>query len=131
MTEPDPLPSVTVVVPVFGDRGGVQATLDALRAQDYAGSFDVVLVDNGDNDRSPVLGPTAPALPRDIEVQVVREPVPGSYAARNAGLRTTSAQVLAFTDADCAPRTDWVSAGVAALMAAPQPAFVEIGRAHV
>ena len=128
--EPTLAPSVTVVVPVFGDRGGLSDTLDALLDQDYDGSYDVVLVDNGDNAGSPVLGPGAPALPTAVPIRVVQEPAPGSYAARNAGLRTSSAHVLAFTDADCAPRSDWLSAGVAALLAAPQPCFVG-GRIHL
>lgn len=115
-------PSVTVVVPVFGDRGGLRSTVDALMAQDYAGQYDVVLVDNGNNAGSPVIGEAAPALPG--EVRVVREARPGSYAARNAGVRASRSAVLAFTDADCVPRPDWLRNGVAALRAAAPPAFV-------
>lgn len=115
-------PSVTVVVPVHGDRGQLRTTVDALCAQDYPGPFEVVLVDNGGNDASPVLGDRAEALPHRF--RVVREPRPGSYAARNAGVRTSRAEVLAFTDADCVPRPEWLREGVAALRAVGGPAFV-------
>jgi GT2 family glycosyltransferase len=43
-------PSVTVIVPVHGDRGELAATTRALAAQDYPGAVDVVVVDNGDNE---------------------------------------------------------------------------------
>lgn len=129
-TEPTPrdprTPSVSVVVPVFGDRGELRSTLDALLRQDYAGPVEVVLVDNGGNERSPVLGPGAAALPHrpDRVVRVVREERPGSYAARNAGVLTSTAEVLAFTDGDCLPHEAWLSRGVARLLDAPAPAFV-------
>src|SRR5690606_21992846 len=40
---------------------------------------------------------------------------PGSYAARNEAVKAASGSVLAFTDADCEPAPDWISAGVAEL----------------
>lgn len=115
-------PSVTVVVPVFGDSGDLRSTVDALLAQDYDGPYEVVLVDNGDNAASPVLGEGAPELPSPF--RVVRETRPGSYAARNAGVRASRADVLAFTDADCVPRPDWLRNGVASLRATDGPVFV-------
>lgn len=115
---PDPWPTVTVIVPVHGDRGRLAATTAALAAQDYPGPFDVVVADNGDNrglERS--LEPLA-------EVTLVHEPRPGSYAARNAALPLAHGEVLAFTDGDCLPRPDWLTRGVAELLAADGPAFV-------
>jgi GT2 family glycosyltransferase len=103
-------PSVSVVVPVHADRGRLELTLDALDAQDYAGPVEVLVVDNGDN-------PTIPsATSGRATTRVLREPAPGSYAARNTGVAEASGAVLAFTDADCVPRPDWLSAAVAALM---------------
>lgn len=108
-------PPVSVVIPVHGDRGGLASTLDALAAQDYPGRVQVVVVDNGDNR----------GLPADGEdVVVVREPAPGSYAARNAGVVHAEGEVLAFTDADCRPAPSWLSRGVALLLAQPGAAFV-------
>lgn len=111
-------PSVTVIVPVHGDRGLLIKTARALAAQDYAGALDVVLVDNGDN-----LGLAAATdvLP---SVQLVQEPTPGSYSARNAALDFATGEVLAFTDADCIPDPSWLTRGVEALRAAEVPAFV-------
>jgi glycosyltransferase involved in cell wall biosynthesis len=111
-------PSVTVIVPVHGDRGEIAATARALAAQDYPGEFDVVVVDNGRNEGlEDSLGPLE-------SLQLLREPTPGSYAARNAALPAARGEVLAFTDGDCLPRPDWLRAGVTELLSADGPAFV-------
>jgi len=111
-------PSVTVVIPVHGDQGLLARTIASLAAQDYPGEFDVVVVDNGDNRGLDVaVEPLARAV-------VVREAERGSYAARNAALEHARGEVLAFTDADCLPRGNWLTMGVSELLATGQPAFV-------
>lgn len=111
-------PSVTVVIPVHGDRGRFALTTAALAAQDYPGEFDVVVADNGDNHGlQTAIEPLATA-------SLVHEPRPGSYAARNAALPHARGEVLAFTDGDCLPRPDWLTRGVTELLAADGPAFV-------
>ena len=54
------------------------------------------------------------SLPRIVYVPVTD--AHGPAAARNAGWRASQAQFLAFTDDDCEPEPDWLSAGVAALV---------------
>jgi glycosyltransferase involved in cell wall biosynthesis len=111
-------PSVTVIVPVWGDRGELAATMAALAAQEYAGSFEVLVVDNGNNE---ALTHTTGRL---ASVRVVEEPTPGSYAARNAALDFAKGEVLAFTDGDCLPRPDWLAEGVRELLSDPGASFV-------
>jgi glycosyltransferase involved in cell wall biosynthesis len=48
-------------------------------------------------------------------VQLVSESEPGSYAARNKGLSVADGELLAFTDADCLPRADWLVEGQLAI----------------
>lgn len=103
-------PAVAVVVPVLDGARVLPACLDALAAQRDAPPFEVVVVDNGSRDGSAALAAAHPVVDR-----VVVEPRRGSYAARNAGVRATTAPVLAFTDADCRPAPGWLRAGVAAL----------------
>lgn len=111
-------PEVTVIIPVHGDRGGLGLTLDCLDRQDFPGSWDVVLVDNGDNRSLP---DHAVGRPR---VRVVGEAAPGSYVSRNTGVASSAGEVLAFTDGDCLPRPGWLAAGVRALRAAGPDSFV-------
>lgn len=103
-----PLPDVvevSVIIPVHGDRGGLAKTLECLREQRVDASFEVIVVDNGDNES---IGAVVASHPR---ARLVEERTPGSYAARNAGVRAARGSVLAFTDADCLPGPEWLSEG--------------------
>lgn len=110
-------PEVSVIIPVHGDRGALLATLDCLDGQRTARRFEVIVVDNGDN------GDLAGAL-AGRPIRVLAEPRPGSYAARNTGIAHARAAVLAFTDADCLPRPEWLEQGVQALTQAGPGSFV-------
>lgn len=101
---------MSVIVPVWNDAARLDGCLRALEAQTYpAHLYEVVVVDN---DSAEAVGPV---VARYSRARVVREPRPGSYAARNAGLMHTRGEVVAFTDADCLPAPDWVEKGVASL----------------
>ncbi|WP_298992216.1 glycosyltransferase family 2 protein [uncultured Pseudokineococcus sp.] len=113
----DESPDVTVVIPVHGDRGAVVRTLDHLARQRTSRVVEVVVVDNGDN------GDLADLL-AERPIRVVAEPQKGSYAARNRGISVARGAVLAFTDADCLPRPDWLEGGVTALEANGSGVFV-------
>jgi glycosyltransferase involved in cell wall biosynthesis len=104
------LPFVSVIVPVFNDPTGIKNCLMALSLQSYpAARFEVIIVDNGS---SPPIA-TPPLLPFRGRVEVCGKS--GSYAARNAGAKIASGDILAFTDADCIPCVEWLTAGVAEL----------------
>ncbi len=118
-------PLVSVVVPAYRDPERLRACLDALAEQRYpAADFEVVVADNGSE---PPL--EAQVGPRS-GVRFVRETAPGSYAARNAGVRASRGDILAFTDSDCLPEPGWIAAGVAALGALPDGGLVG-GRVEV
>lgn len=103
---------VTVIIPVFNDPDGIGRCLAALSRQTWpADRFDVIVVDNGSTPPLTVSG----SFP--FRLRSERCTTPGSYAARNAGLRIAAGDVLAFTDADCEPAPGWLECGVAALRA--------------
>lgn len=106
-------PRVSVIIPVFNNAPGLRECLSRLRAQDgFAGAFEVIVVDNGSR---PEL-----AIPEAYPFLVVLKQcaAPGSYAARNAGVRAANGSIFAFIDSDCRPREDWLVKGVNALAAA-------------
>ncbi len=111
-------PSVSVVVPFYGfDIPTLARCVESLLNQDYPKDrVTITIVDNNDSARLPAsaFGPRC---------SVFHEPLPGSYAARNRGIRESSGDIIAFTDSDCIPRRSWISAGVRSLQAAPEPAF--------
>lgn len=104
---------VSVVIPVYDDWERLACCLEALRAQDYEGVVEIVVIDNGSTEPAPA------RLPGEEQIVRGRCDVPGSYAARNRGVALTSGAILAFTDADCLPRPDWLRRGVAALAEDP------------
>jgi glycosyltransferase involved in cell wall biosynthesis len=100
---------VTVVVPARNAAATLPATLAALARQDFAGDYEVIVVDNVSDDDTADLAGAGGA--RVVRMEVNRGPGP----SRNAGARAGTGAVIAFTDADCEPAPDWLSAGVAAL----------------
>lgn len=102
-------PVVSVVVPVRDHADALAECLDALARQRHAPASEILVVDNGAS--SELRGLVA----RFPGARYARETTPGSYAARNAGLRLARGEVIAFTDADCRPRDDWLACGLAAL----------------
>jgi len=80
----------SVIVPVFNTGAYLDRCMSALLEQDYPRSdYEIIAIDNGSTDDS------LERLSR-YPVTVIRESKRGSYAARNAGLRTASGRLLAF-----------------------------------
>lgn len=104
------LPFVSVIVPVRDAPEALRLCLAALEAQDYPTERrEVLVVDNGSS--RPLAGMTGQVG----RVRLLEEPIEGSYAARNRGLSAARGEVIAFTDADCAPDPGWLRAGVGAV----------------
>ena len=100
---PDASPTSSVVVPSHGRPEALRACLAALAAQDDA-DREVVVVDDGSPE------PLAPVCAGLKGVRCVRQANAGPAAARNRGAREARGAFLAFTDDDCRPRPDWLSA---------------------
>ncbi len=106
-----PAGRLAVVVPVYQEAAGIGPTLRQLAAQRDA-DFDAVFVDNGSTDGS------REAIERFARERglarwrVIDEPVKGTGAAADTGMRAAiaaGATMLARTDADCIPRLDWTA----------------------
>lgn len=103
--------SLAVVVPMLNEAAGIRPTLEALAAQRDS-DFDVVFVDNGSADETVTTVETF-ATQRGLDRwRVIHEPVKGTGAAADTGMRAAiaaGATLLARTDADCIPRADWTA----------------------
>lgn len=99
-------PSVTVVVPVFNHWDLIPGLLEKLNEQTLdKDAFEFLIVDNGSE-----FLPQDLVLPRWARLMVCA--TPGSYAARNMGIRSARGALLAFTDADCLPSPQWLQRGL-------------------
>ena len=102
-------PVISIIIPVWNSPNLLRRCLDALGAQTLSRDmFEIIVVDNGSTDDTSDVARSFPG------VILLNEPRPGSYAARNRGLRQARGIYVAFTDADCLPAPDWLEKGLAA-----------------
>ena len=93
-------PRVTIVVPAYNAEATLERCLHACLHQTCP-NIEVVVVDDGSDDATPRI---AAAFP----VHYIRQENRGPAAARNCGAREAKGDFVAFTDADCIPRPDWI-----------------------
>src|SRR3546814_6140497 len=94
---------VAVVIPVWNGEAVLGRCLDALARQTLPrGAYQIIVVDNGSSDATRKIARSYAG------VELLEEPQPGSYVARNRGIERVRAPIMAFTDADCEPATDWL-----------------------
>jgi glycosyltransferase involved in cell wall biosynthesis len=100
-------PRITVVLPLYDQAGWLPRALAGLLAQDLT-DWELVVVDDG--------SPTAPDLPPDPRIRLLRSPVnTGLGAACNRGLDAARAPLIAYLPADDAWYPDHLTALVSTL----------------
>jgi glycosyltransferase involved in cell wall biosynthesis len=96
--------AISVVIPALDARERIAIALDSLRAQRVDEPFEVVVVDSGPRSCADVVCSRFP------QARVVRSERPlGPGAARNAGVRATGGEHVAFLSDDCAACPDWLA----------------------
>jgi GT2 family glycosyltransferase len=98
---------VSVVVPILDAAATLPRCLAALAALGPRAD-EILLVDNGSTDGSVALARAFAA--EHAGARALAEGRRGASAARNAGVRVATGDVVAFTDADCAPEPGWLAA---------------------
>ncbi|GAC1342435.1 MAG: glycosyltransferase [Ktedonobacteraceae bacterium] len=109
---------VSVVVPTYKRPEMLRRCIAALMAQDFEPTdYEVIVADDAANDETrQEVEELASRMHRDGRM-LRYVPVQGAHgpaAARNAGWRVATGEIIAFTDDDCVPSAGWLSAGVAA-----------------
>lgn len=114
-------PFVSVIIPLYNDPR-IRLTLDALLQQTYPpDAYEILVVDNGSQDDSPALVQSYDLAQVKLLTEHDRQ---GSYAARNTGLAAAKGEIIAFTDSDCIPASDWLAAGARRLGSRPNVGLV-------
>jgi GT2 family glycosyltransferase len=95
------LPKISVVVCSYNGAATLDGCLRSLMELDYP-DHEVILVDDGSTDETPEIAARYP------QVVYHRQPNLGLSAARNAGARLVTGEVVAYTDSDCVADPDWL-----------------------
>jgi len=112
----EPIPLVSVIIPVLDQRPGIEFLIRALLDQTVPrDSFEVVIVDNGSCDGTPaILADYSRRYPGWL-IFLQENSIQSSYAARNRALEAARGKIFAFTDGDCIPDARWIEEGLHAL----------------
>ncbi|MBM3845315.1 MAG: glycosyltransferase [Verrucomicrobia bacterium] len=103
-------PSVSVVVACYNGARTLKTCLDSLVALRYP-HYEVILVDDGSTDSTPLIA----QLYKGVRYE--RHMNQGLSFARNTGIRLSTGEIVAFTDADCRADEDWLHYLVGDLLA--------------
>jgi glycosyltransferase involved in cell wall biosynthesis len=96
-------PKVSVIVPVKNGATYIRELLDSLMQVDYDREMlEIIVVDGNSTDNTREIVSQYP-------VKLLLEERPGLNAARNTGIKNSSGEIIAFTDADCIIQENWVS----------------------
>ena len=102
------LPFFSIIVPTNARPMPLSACLEALANLTYPHDrFEVIVVDDGS---ATPPDPLVSSFQSRCNVRLLRQSHAGPGAARNTGAQHAKGQYLAFTDDDCAPRPEWLTA---------------------
>ena len=120
-------PFVSVIVPVFNDAKSLETCLQALEKQTYPQNlYEIIVIDNASDEEQDIKGVVA----KFNQAIAIYEHTPSSYAARNQGIFLAKGEIIAFTDADCIPFSNWIKKGVENLLQVPHCGLV-VGKIEV
>ena len=91
------MPEISVIVPVYNAGKYLARCVESILAQTFT-DFELILVDDGSTDNSPVLCDHFAG--RDSRVKVIHQKNAGVSAARNAGINTSCSDWICFVDSD-------------------------------
>ncbi|GLY14261.1 glycosyltransferase [Kineosporia rhizophila] len=112
------MPSVSVVIACYNAADTLGIQLEALARQTYRGSWNVIISDNGSTDHSRLVAQRYESRLPGLEI-VDSSGTAGAGHARNIAAQHSSADFLAFCDADDEVAVDWLETMMAALARNP------------
>lgn len=95
---------ISIITPVFQCEKYLTDLIDSILQQTYT-DWELLLVDDGSRDRSPMICDRYAA--RDARIRVIHQENRGPAAARNAALAVARGEYIAFADSD-----DWMERGM-------------------
>jgi glycosyltransferase involved in cell wall biosynthesis len=96
--------SVSIIIPTFNGASRIGNCLDALLKQTVGRDAEIIVVNDGSTDN------TADIVSLYSGVRLINQANGGPAAARNCGAEQAKGSIILFTDDDCVPMSDWLSA---------------------
>jgi len=93
---------ISIIIPALNEEKNITKCLQSLKAQDYKGEKEIIVVDNNSKDRTGELA-------RAEGVTVLFEATRGVIPARETGTRAATGDIIIQTDADTTFPTNWLS----------------------
>ena len=106
-------PLVSVVIPAYNEENYLPACLESIKRQDYAGEYEVIVVDNASTDNTAQIA-------RDWGAKVVYESKRSPACARQKGVEVATGKIIAFIDADTQAPAHWLSTIVWRFLCEPE-----------
>jgi len=94
-------PRYSIIVPAYNAERTIGACVAALCGQSFDQPYEIIVIDDGSTDGTAAVAKSAGA-------RVITTPNGRPAAARNAGIRAASGEIVCCTDADCTPHADWL-----------------------
>lgn len=99
----DKLPKVSVVTPAYNEGDNIAACVNALKTQNFPKEdYEIIVVDNNSSDGTL-------EIVKNLGVSYTVEYKRGRSQARNAGIKIARGNLIAFVDAGCTAKRDWLS----------------------
>ena len=93
------IPTVSVIIPTYNRREQLAFALDSVISQTVK-LHEIVVIDDGSTDNTPEMLQEFARLHPDMRLIVIRQKNRGPAAARNAGIKAASGDLIAFLDDD-------------------------------
>lgn len=103
-----PAPLFSIVIPTYNRPDRLASCLQSLTQLNYPRErFEIIVVDDGSN--QPIASGAEP-FKSNLTLTLLRQDNSGPACARNTGAAHAQGQYLVFTDDDCQPYPDWLTA---------------------
>ena len=112
---------VVVYIPAYNEEATIGRIIDTIKEtyrERKRYTVEVIVVNDGSTDESSRVAKTFKGI------ILIEQENKGRAVARNRGLFGSSGEIIAFTDADCLPRPDWLEKLVFSLLKENNPGLV-------
>jgi MoaA/NifB/PqqE/SkfB family radical SAM enzyme/glycosyltransferase involved in cell wall biosynthesis len=98
---------ISVIIPTYNRKSALRECIFSLLGQDYPKEkYEIIVVDDGSSDETAVM--MADLSQKYPNLRYLQMPHQGPAASRNAGIKQSHGEIIAFTDNDCIPAVDWI-----------------------